>query len=53
MTDKQKRIENQWKYLNSIGIHTMEELREAMKKQKPLNISVFVSPVPGKKEEAM
>lgn len=34
-----------WKALAKYGIHSEEELNEAIKKMKPLNIGCMVSPV--------
>lgn len=45
MDDIKLRVKRMWEYLNENGIYTEEELDEAIKKMKPLNISIFVAPV--------
>lgn len=42
-----------WKALAKYGIYTEEQLNEAMKTLKPLNIGCMVSPVPIKTKEVV
>ena len=54
--DNKDYIKERVKYLRKIlleeyGIHNDKELEEAIKKQKPLNIGIFVSPVPGRENK--
>ena len=37
--------------LEEYGIHNDKELEEAIRNTKPLNIGIFVSPVPGKENK--
>ena len=39
--------------LEDYGIHNEKELLEAIRKQKPLNIGIFVSPVPSRGKEVV
>ncbi len=43
MQSEKTREENMWKLLAAHGIHSIEELDEAMKDLKPINISCMAS----------
>lgn len=49
MTTKE-RVEALWEELHKYGIYTEEELDKALK-ETPLNIGIFVSPIPGIERE--
>lgn len=40
-----ERVEKLWKALKKYDIHTEEQLNEAMKEMKPLDIGCMVSPI--------
>nr|WP_297937209.1 hypothetical protein [uncultured Lachnoclostridium sp.] len=48
MKSLKQRIEEE---LLKMGIHNAKELEEAIAKQEPIDIGIFVTPVLGKKEQ--